>query len=334
MITAILFVVMLLVLIIPHELGHMIVAKLCGVQVNEFSVGMGPLIYQKQKGETMYSVRLLPLGGFCQMEGEDEESENPRAFNNKKPSQKIAVLLAGVMMNVLLAILIVFGVLTASGIPTTTLDQVQKGSPAYEAGLREGDKIVAIDGNETKTWSEVVMAITEFHEGDTLEISTIRDGNSQLRFVTPSYNEETERYTIGVVAGVTKNPAKVLPYSLQYTKNMNSAVIQSFMMLFRGELSKDDVSGPVGMVKVVDQTRSYGATSYLLLLAFISLNLAIFNILPFPALDGGRILFVIIRMITGKAISDELEGTIHAIGMIILIGFFIFVTCNDVIKLF
>ncbi|MBQ0004246.1 MAG: RIP metalloprotease RseP [Clostridiales bacterium] len=334
MITAVLFVVMLLVLVIPHEFGHMIVAKLCGVQVNEFSVGMGPLIFQKQKGETMYSVRLLPLGGFCAMEGEDEESENPRAFNNKKPSQKIAVLLAGVMMNVLLALIIVFGVLTSTGVPTTTLSEVQKGSPAYEAGLKEGDKIIAIDGNETESWAEVVAAITEYHEGDTLEISTIRNGRNQVRFVKPEYNNESERYTIGIIAGVTKNPVKVISYSVQYTKNLNSSVIMSFKMLLTGKLSRNDVSGPVGMVKIVDQTRSYGITSYLLLVALISLNLALFNILPFPALDGGRILFVIIRMVTGKAISDELEGTIHAVGMLLLLGFFIFITCNDVINLF
>ncbi len=333
MITAILFVVMLLVLVIPHELGHMIVAKMCGVQVNEFSVGMGPLILQRKKGETMYSIRLLPLGGYCKMEGEDEESENPRAFNNKKPAQKIAILLAGVAMNVILAILIVFGVLMSSGVPMTTLDKVTEGLPAHEAGLRDGDRIAAVDGEKVRMWSDFTLALDSYHDGDTLEVTAIRNGGRRDFYIVPQLDETRGAYYIGVVAKVTKNPIYVMPYAVKYTKQLNTTLLRAFGMLFTGKLSKDEVSGPVGMVRAVDQTRTYGITSYLLLLAIISLNLAIFNILPFPALDGGRIVFVIIRMITGKAISDELEGTVHVIGMLILLGVFVFVTINDVINL-
>lgn len=334
MVTAILFVLMLLVLVIPHELGHMLVAKMCGVQVNEFSVGMGPLIYQKQKGETKYSIRLLPLGGFCQMEGEDEESENPRAFNNKKPAQKIAVLLAGVAMNVILAVLIVFGVLTYNGIPVNTFREVQPNTPAYEAGLRAGDKVTKVDGIEVGSWVEFVDAIDSYHPGDKMEITAVRNGKEKDYFLTPLLDEKTNRYVVGVVADVTRNPIKVLPYSVSYTKELNSLILGSFKKLITGKLSKDEVSGPVGMVKAVDETRSYGFSSYLMLLAIVSLNLAIFNILPFPALDGGRIVFVIIRMITGKAITDEMEGTVHLIGMLLLIGLVVFVTFNDIMNLF
>lgn len=334
MITGILFVLMLLVLVIPHELGHMIVAKLLGVQVNEFSVGMGPLIFQKQKGETMYSIRLLPLGGYCQMEGEDELNNNPRAFNNKKPSEKMAVLLAGPCMNVILAIVIVFGILSASGVPTTVLDEVQKPSPAYEAGMRTGDKVIAIDGERTTTWSDVTAPIDDCHEGEKLEIEISRKGKNHTYYVTPAYNEESKRFVVGIISKASKNPIYVLPQSIRTTKDANGQLIRAFKQLFTGKMDKVEVSGPVGIVKTVDQSRSYGMRSYLLLVAMISLNLALFNLLPFPSLDGGRVVFVIIRMITGKAISDETEGMIHAIGMLLLLGLFVLVTINDVINLF
>lgn len=332
-VTAILFVLMLLILVIPHEFGHMIVAKLCGVQVNEFSVGMGPLIYQKQKGETMYSVRLLPLGGYCAMEGEDEESSNPRAFNNKKASQKIAILLAGVVMNVLIAILVCTITFTIIGVPLNKIDTVAPESPAAVAGLESGDKILAVDGNKVKRWNETVSYISTCSKGDKIEMTVKRDGGQQTLFIEPEFNEEEQRCTIGVTAMTSKSPIATVPYGVYYTKQLNRVMIDSFKMLFSGKASKDDVAGPVGLVKIVDQTKT-DFTSYLLLLALVSLNLAIFNILPFPALDGGRILFVLIRLVTGNAISDETEGLIHTLGMLLLLGLFVLITINDVMHLF
>ncbi len=333
LLTAILFVLMLLILVIPHEFGHMIVAKLCGVQVNEFSVGMGPLIFQKKKGETMYSVRLLPLGGYCAMEGEDEESENPRAFNNKKPSQKIAILLAGVIMNVLIAILVCIITFTIVGIPVNTVDTIENDSPAAVAGLETGDKILEVNGNKVKRWNETVEYIASCQEGDKIELTVRRGTEKKTIFIEPEYNEEVQRYTVGVTARVSKNPVVTIPYGIYYTKQLNSLMIESFKMIFKGKVTKDDVAGPVGLVKIVDQTKA-NFTSYLLLLALVSLNLAIFNILPIPALDGGRILFVLIRMVTGNAISDETEGIIHTLGMLLLLGLFVLITINDVMHLF
>ena len=334
MLTAILFILMLLILVIPHELGHFIMAKINHVQVNEFSVGMGPLIYQKQKGETMYSIRLLPLGGYCAMEGEDEESNNPRAFSNKSAVQKISVLLAGVMMNVLIALIIISCVMFKSGVPTNVLASVDVDSPAMQAGLLAGDEIVSIEGQETGNWTDTIVRLSHYDGKDTIEVTVKRDGAIKNFNITPTYDTEREQYVIGIVSAVSKNPLKVIPYSITYTKNLNTAIIKSFVMLFTGKLSKDDVSGPVGMVKLVNETKSYGIETYLMLLAIVSLNLAIFNIIPFPALDGGRVLFVLIRAITGNAISDELEGTFHVVGFLLLIGLFIFITINDVINLF
>ena len=334
MLTAILFILMLLILVIPHELGHFIMAKINHVQVNEFSVGMGPLIYQKQKGETMYSIRLLPLGGYCAMEGEDEESNNPRAFSNKSAVQKISVLLAGVMMNVLIALIIISCVMFKSGVPTNVLASVDVDSPAMQAGLLAGDEIVSIEGQETGNWTDTIVRLSHYDGKDTIEVTVKRDGAIKNFNITPTYDTEREQYVIGIVSAVSKNPLKVIPYSITYTKNLNTAIIKSFVMLFTGKLSKDDVSGPVGMVKIVNSTKSYGIETYLMLIAIVSLNLAIFNIIPFPALDGGRVLFVLIRAITGNAISDELEGTFHVVGFLLLIGLFIFITINDVINLF
>lgn len=334
MITALLFVLMLLVLIIPHEFAHMVVAKLCGVKVEEFSVGMGPLIFKRQKGETQYSIRLLPLGGFCRMEGEDEEHESPRAFNNKKPSQKIAILLAGVMMNVLIAYVIVSVMVCSSGVATNTLASVEKDSVAYEAGLRAGDKIIAVDGREVKYWDETVVGIANYREGDRLELTIQRGDSVSNKYPEPKFNEELGRYTIGITSKSSKSLAVCLPYSAHYLKALNTEILMSFKKLFTGKLNRDEVAGPVGMVKAVDQVKDYGASSYWLFLAVVSLNLALLNILPFPSLDGGRILFVLIRMVTGKAISDEFEALVHAAGILMLFGLFIVLTINDVINLF
>ena len=334
MLTAVLFVLMMLVLVIPHEFGHFIVAKLCDVKVNEFSVGMGPLIFKKQKGETQYSVRLLPLGGFCAMEGEDEESDNPRAFNNKSAWQKTAILLAGVTMNVIIAILVLTISYEITGVPTNTLSEVNKGYPAQIAGIEAGDKVIEIDGVATRSWTDVTEQIGKYQEGDKLEIVVKRDGAIKTYELTPQYDEERESYLIGIVAGSTRNPLACVKYGAVSTWNLNLIMIEGIKSLFDNGIHAGDVSGPVGIVKIVDETKDYGFSSYLMLLALVSLNLALINILPFPALDGGRILFVIIRAITGNAISDELEGKFHAAGLIILLMLFVLVTIGDIKSLF
>lgn len=333
MLTAILTIVLFCIMIIPHELGHFMVAKLCGVQVNEFSMGMGPLLFQKQKGETLYSVRLFPVGGYCAMEGEDEESENPRAFGNKSALQKIAVLLAGAAMNVLTAILIMIIAMTAMGIPTNTLDSVVKDSPAYEAGIQAGDTVVAINEQKTDSWNDVVTAIDKSKKGDTLTMIVERNGVKKKCTVTPTYSKKDQRMMVGIACKQKHSLISGVKYGVVATGNLNKLMIQSLKMLFTGKLSKNDVSGPVGMVSIVNQTATLGAVPYLYLAAIICLNLAYINLLPLPALDGGRILFVIIRKITGNRITDNMEGYVHLAGMVLLIAFTIFITWNDIMKL-
>ena len=324
----------MLVLVIPHEWGHLIVAKLCGVRVNEFSVGMGPLIFKTQKGETQYSLRLLPLGGYCALEGEEEAVDDPRSYSSKTPLQKIAILLAGVTMNVIIAILVITISYAISGFPSTTLSSITPDSPAEAAGIMAGDKIIMIDGVETKSWNDVLTVIDGYHEGDKMEIVYKRDGERREAFLVPEYNKEEQRYMVGIVAGVTRNPGTCLVNGVRSTWELNKMMLGAFASLFRNGIHKDDVSGPVGLVRAVNQTTSYGISSYLMLLALVSLNLAFFNIIPIPGLDGGKIFFILLKLISGGRISDDMEYKATIAGMILLITLFVVVTYNDIMNIF
>ena len=324
---------MLLVLVIPHEWGHLIVAKLCGVKVNEFSVGMGPLLFKTQKGETQYSVRLLPLGGYCAMEGEEEAVDDPRSYSSKTPLQKIAILLAGVTMNILIAILAVTISYAVAGMPSTTLSQVTPDSPAAAAGIQAGDRILSIDGMETKTWNDVVSAIDGYHDGDKMEIVYRREGKKMTAFLTPAFDEKENRYMVGIVAGVTRNPGMAISGGIKTTWEINKMMLGAFQSMFRKGISKDDVAGPVGLVRVVNQSASYGFSSYMMLLALVSLNLALFNIIPIPGLDGGKIFFILLKLISGGRINDDMEYKATVVGMALLIALFVFVTYNDIMNI-
>lgn len=325
---------MMLVLIIPHEWGHMIVARLCGVKINEFSVGMGPLLFKKQKGDTQYSVRLLPLGGYCAMEGEEESVDSPTSYSSKSYPQKIAILLAGVTMNVIIALLAVTISLCISGVVTNTLGAVVAGSPAEAAGLMEGDTITAINGVKTDTWDSVVEGINSWKEGATLEVTYQRESGSGTVTVVPEYNDESKSYMIGIQAGYTKDFGTILKLAPSTTWNLFTAIIDSFKMLITGGVSKDDIAGPVGLVKIVDTAADYGVAPYLMLLALVSLNLALFNLLPIPGLDGGKIFFILLKIISGGRINDDMEYKATVAGMVLLLTFFILVTVNDVMNLF
>lgn len=326
---------MLLVLVIPHEWGHMIVAKLCGVRVNEFSVGMGPLLFQRKKGDTMYSVRLLPLGGYCMMEGEEQAVDSPTSYSSKSNLQKIAILLAGVTMNVIIAVIAVTIAICLTGVVTNSLASVVPDSPAAGAGLQAGDTIVAINGSETDSWEKVTLAIDGFKEGDDpLEITYLRDGRETTVEVTPEFNEESQDYMIGITAAVTKNFWKCASLGPRTTWELGKAMLSGFAMLFRGQLHKDDIAGPVGLVKIVDTAADYGIAPYLTLLALVSLNLAFFNLLPIPGLDGGKIFFILLKVISGGLITDDMEYKATIAGMILLLSLFALVTVNDVMNLF
>lgn len=330
--TAILAILLFCIMIFPHELGHFIAAKKTGVKVNEFAFGMGPTIWKKQGRETLYSIRLFPIGGFCAMEGEDEESDEPRAFTNKKPWQKIVILAAGSFMNVVCAVIVMSLVLGIMGFTTTAVDNVQAGSPASEAGMISGDVIKSIGGADIEQWSDVPNAIAA-SEGKALDVVVDRDGIEKKLNLTPIAGEDG-RYVMGITSKISHNPFTAVKEGAKATWNMTITMFDTLKQLFTGKVGTENLSGPVGVVQMVSETSEYGFWYYGFLTALICLNLAIINMLPLPALDGGRIIFVIYTMITGKKVSQKVEGTIHLIGMALLFALMIYVTFNDVTRIF
>lgn len=318
-------------LIFVHELGHFIVAKLCGVKVNEFAIGMGPALFRRQKGETQYSLRAFPIGGFCAMEGEDEESDDERAFNNQPAWQRALVLAAGSFMNLVTAVVLMIVIAFCIGQPTTVIDQVTDGSPAQQCGLKHGDEITAVNGIDINKWTDATSIISEQKDSQ-ITVTVLRDG-SRLEF-TPmaEFDENEQRSKIGITPVMTHNPAEAVSSGMKNTWNMTVMMGKVLKQLFTGDVSVKELSGPVGIVYAVNESAKVGVIYVVYLAAMLSMNLAIMNMLPFPALDGGRLIFLVIRKITGKRVTDEMEGKIHFVGIMLLFALMIYVTWNDIIR--
>lgn len=338
--TAILAILLFCIMIFPHELGHFIAARRVGVKVNEFAFGMGPAIWKKQGPETLYSIRLFPVGGFCAMEGEDEDSNEPRAFGNKKPWQKIVVLAAGSFMNIICAIVIMSLVIGIMGFTTTVVGQVTEDLPAKAAGILEGDKLLKIDDTEIEQWTDVSKAL-QASGGEEVVVTLERDKQVETVSIVPQLTEGVDAqgnpaqgYVLGVTCKISHNPFMAVVDGAQSTWNMTKMMFSALGQLFTGKAGVDELSGPVGMINMVSQTTEYGFWYYGFLTALICVNLAIINLLPLPALDGGRIIFVIYTMITGKTVSEKVEGAIHMVGMVLLLALMVFVTMNDITRIF
>lgn len=332
--TPILFVILLLVLIIPHEWGHMFVARRCGVKVFEFSVGMGPLLYKKKRGETEYSVRLLPLGGFCRIEGEEEEIDSPTSFSSQPAYKKVAILLAGITMNIIIAIVAVALSIAISGVVTNAVGEVKAGFPAEQV-LMEGDKLIEIDGYEIDSWNEVSEAVDSYGgDGKTpISVTYERNGERHTVDIVPVYDKESSQYVIGIKGKTTHafiTCVKYIPYGVWY---LTKAMLLGFKMIFTGQVGAADIAGPIGLVKYVDQAAGYGPASYLLLIALVSLNLALFNIIPIPGLDGGKLLFIGLNKLSGGKITSEVEFKITAVSMVLIWVLFCGVMINDIMNL-
>lgn len=329
--TIIYAIIIFCLLIFVHELGHFLVAKACGVKVNEFAIGMGPAIFKKQKGETLYAVRLFPIGGFCAMEGEDEDSEDDRAFNNKPAWHRALVLAAGSFMNLLTAVVLMIVIAFVAGQATTTVNEVLEDSPAYRAGMMSGDRIVEVDGTAVDEWNDVITCIGESSR-DTADIVVERDGAQQTLTAALEYDKESGRNKIGITPEMKHSVAGSVGSGMKNTWNMTVMMYKVIKQLFTGDVSVSELSGPVGIVYAVNQSAKAGVIYVVYLASLLSLNLAIMNMLPFPALDGGRLLFLLIRKITGKRITDAVEGKIHFIGIILLMVLMVYVTWNDIVK--
>jgi len=316
-------------LIFVHELGHFITAKAVGIRVNEFALGMGPLLFHYTKGDTEYSLRAFPIGGYCKMEGEDEDSSDEAAFNNKPMPAKALVVVAGSVMNLLLAIVILSIIFFSVGMPSTSIKELSPDLPAMKAGLLPGDKIVQVEGKNISEWNDITDTIGS-SGGDTISVTIERDGAQKSFQVGVVKAPEDGRRIIGITPAYTKNPGKAIVLGTKSTFEMGVKMVEVIGQLFTGEVSTKSLTGPVGIVYMVGDTARMGWIYLAQLTALISLNLAIVNMLPFPALDGGRLLFLVIRLFTGKAISDDTEGKIHFIGLMLLFGLMIYITYQDI----
>lgn len=321
-------VIVFCLLIFVHELGHFAAAKSVGIRVNEFALGMGPVILQFGRGETEYSLRIFPIGGFCKMEGEDEESDDPRAFNRKSAWQKALVVVAGSVMNLITTIVIIAIMAMVIGISTNIIGSVGEGYPAEAAGLKPGDEIIRINDKEINTWNEVTSTLAET-TGDTAKITVVRDGET-LSITSEITTDETGRRIIGITSQLEHSLWSSIKTGFVSTWVWAKEMLSYLGLLLTGGGSMTDLVGPVGIVSIINDQAKLGILYIANLTALISLNLAIVNMLPFPALDGGRLVFLAIRQITGRAISDDTEAKIHFAGLLLLFGLMIYLVVQDV----
>lgn len=327
------FILVFCTLVLFHEFGHFAAAKLNGIYVHEFSIGMGPKLFKKQGKETLYTIRAFPIGGFVNMEGEDEKSDHPRSFSSKSPLRKLSVLVAGPFMNFILAMLLLFVLFSSLGFPTNIMGEITPNSPAFNAGIETNDKIIAINGISINTWDDIISNISDSKTNETLSIDLEKsNGSLENVFVTPMLDEETGRALIGIRYLPKKDIGKSAYFAVTNVANISKEIVSFLVtMPFKG-VQDGDVVGPVGMYKMIGSAAQSGILDLLSLGALISINLGIFNLLPFPALDGGRIVFILIELLRGKPLKEEVEGKIHFIGFAILISLMIFLVFKDVLR--
>lgn len=331
MITAVSAVFVFLMVILFHEFGHFIVAKISGVKVNEFSIGMGPKIFQKQKGETKYSIRMLPIGGYVSMEGEDENSNDPRSFNKVPALSRIAVIGAGATMNFILAIIVLSIVSYNVGMPTTRVLKTAEDSPAQSVGIKEGDKILEINNKEVQSWDSIVKEINKSDPNKEIKVTILRNKEIIKYPIKPMISEDN-KIMIGIYPSFESSFFSAIKGGFQKTGAMLMLMFDFLKMIFRGQVGTKDLSGPIGVIYTIGEAAKYGVTELLYLMGFISVNLGFFNLLPLPALDGSRIVFLFLEIIRGKAFDPEKEGFIHFVGFVLLILLMLMVTYSDIIR--
>lgn len=318
-----------------HELGHFLFAKKAGINIYEFSIGMGPKIISKQKDETMYSIRAFPIGGYVSMEGEDEKVSTQNSFGEKTLLQRASVIAAGPIFNIILTILLLIPVFFSMGVPTNEniVGTVQQGSPAIESGLTDNDKILSIDGEEVNSWEEIVSILST----KSSEINLLVDRNGEEIEISVTPKEEDGRYIIGIVPYYEKSISNSVFSAFTTTFDMIKEMLSFLLQLVTGSLpedQKDAVAGPIGVIGIVSDAASMGITQLVYVGAVISLNLGVMNLLPIPALDGGRLLFLLFEAITGKKLDPDKEIMINNVGFMMLMAFMLFVTFKDVGRLF
>lgn len=329
-------------IIFIHEFGHFIFAKLFKVKVNEFALGMGPTIFKKQGKETKYALRLFPIGGFVSMEGEEEESEEEGSFSKKPVWQRMIIVSAGAIFNLILGFIICCIILGSDElISTTRIYSFHENAVSQTSGLAAGDKILRIDGK--KVYSSYDLTFLMQRSGDgVMDFTVEREGEKvELKDVTFETKTENEVFTIiydFIVVGVKSTPLNVLKYSFGEAFSIGRIVYLSLFDLITGQYGLADLSGPVGTVSIladvaVESANNFDWSYLLTIMALITINIGLFNLLPVPALDGGRLFFMFIELIFRKPVPAKYENWIHAVGLFLLFGFMIIISFSDIWKL-
>ncbi len=343
------------VLVIVHEFGHFIVAKKSGIWVEEFAVGMGKKICSKQWGETEYSLRLFPLGGFCRLHGETEEGEiTDRSFLSKSVWVRMAVMAAGPAMNFLMALVLIFGLSATGYMIQPTVSTVMDNSPAQNIGLQKGDEIYRINGKRIHIYEEM-QAMMLKNGGNPINLEFKRDGKLYEYQITPQYNEESKNYLVGFTPTIenglfakkvdgydTATVLETIRYSYFSMMNYVKMTAEGLVRVFTMQASPDEYGGPISIVKVVGDSYASGMTygfgaalqNVIYIAAVLSANLGVLNLFPIPGLDGGRILLLLIEILRRKPMHPETESKILFGGFVFLMGFMVFVMYTDITKLF
>jgi len=359
MTTIIIAILILGLLVFVHEFGHFITAKTSGMRVEEFSIGMGPHIWETTKGDTLYSLRLLPFGGYVRVTGEsyaeDEEEtigeilepDDPRRYPNRPIWQRFIFCLAGSGMNYLTALVLFTVMFCALGVVDyeaeldNEISTLVQGGAAETAGLQAGDRIIFVGDTAVATWEEMSQAVEQQADGGQLAVVVDRDGQEMSFLLIPSFDETREAYLLGVLKSYPKRDiglSEGLSMGFDETVEFSKTLLAAVGRLVTGEVSVTDkdegLTGPVGIVMIIDEFAQEGFWYLVSLMAMLSLNLAIFNLLPIPGLDGSKIVFLLIEAVRGRKVDPEKENLVNMIGFVLVMGLVLFVTYNDILRLF
>lgn len=353
---ALIAILLFCLIIAIHEFGHFSMAKLFKVRVNEFAIGMGPKLFKRQKGETLYSLRLLPIGGFCSMEGEDEDSDDPNAFGKKKVWQRILIVVMGAVLNIVLGLIMMTILLSQqSAFNSTRIAQFEENATTQSSGLEVGDQITSFGGYSVKTDRDLLFAMStdkaiksalENNTNAYVDMSVKRDGQdiylNNVEFKTVENESGNSSIQLDFkVEGIPNNFGNLIIQSFQYTVSTIRMVWASLVGLIMGQYSFNDMAGPVGAASAISQSAAAGLTvnfgaavsNIVYVMIIITVNLGIFNLLPIPALDGGRLVFLVLEGIFKKPVPAKFERWIHVGGFILLMLFMVLVTYNDILRL-
>lgn len=346
MLNLIYFIIILGLIVLIHESGHFLFAKLFNIYVYEFSIGMGPKLFSKKskKGETVYSIRAIPIGGFCSLAGEEGDNDDKIPKDRKlfaKPVwQRFLVMFFGAGFNFIGALLILFsiGLIWGATDMKPILGEIVEDNPAYVAGLKEGDYVKKINNHKIKSSDDILIYLQVEDKSKPITF-TVERNNQEYKFKVTPIEEEVDGnkiYRIGVKVNNEVNHGFIpaIKYAFEKTGSLFRQMAITIKGLFTGGLSVNQLSGPVGIYNIVGEQRQAGFENILYLIALLSINVGFINLLPFPAFDGGRILFLIIEKIKGSPVKPETENLIHTVGFFLLMALMIYITFNDIIKLF